>query len=95
MTCVMIGNSDVGLKFVRVDSFGFIFYCPSDKVMDGFLLDVRNLLNTDFATSLDGSRNPGLIPFVGTAFLLCLAANKRPVNSIKLVFLLSARYLNS
>ena len=52
---IVIGNADIGFKFVRVDSFGFILYRSSDKVMDGFLLDVRNLLNTNFSTSLDSS----------------------------------------
>ena len=80
MARIMVGDADIRPQFIRVNGFGFVFYVALDKIMERSALDIGNALDADFASALDGSRNPRLVALVGMALALHLATYKRFVD---------------
>ena len=76
MACVLISNPQVGLQFIGVDGFGFIFDGAVDEVMQGVPPDIGDALDPHLPAALDGPGNPRLVTLVGPTLPLGLAAHK-------------------
>ncbi len=74
---IVVGNSDVRTKFVRVNGLGLILYSSFDKVMDGLLPDVWDTLDTDSPAPLNSTGNPCLVTLVAVTYILFLSAYQR------------------
>jgi len=77
VTGVVICNSDVGTKFVRVNGLGLILYSSFDKVMDSLFPDVWDTLDTDFPAPLNSTGNPCLVTFIAVTYIFFLSAYQR------------------
>ena len=71
---IVVSDSNVGAKFVCVDSFDFILNGSPDEVMDGLFPDVRDTLNTHSPAPLDSTGNPCLVALVAVTYVFFLSA---------------------
>ena len=80
MACVVVADSDIRPHLIRINGLCFVFHSSMDEVMERFPLYIRNALDANISTALDGSHNPRFVALVGMALTLHLAAYKCFVN---------------
>ena len=80
MARVFVADPDVRFEIIGVDRFGFVSNGSGDEGMKGLPRHVGDALDTDVSPPLDGPGHPMLVPLVGTALALSLAADQSFVH---------------